>query len=121
MTPTYENAIPTRQTNPAKPSLIGSLFSFDRFITPPLVKIIYIIGLVLIPLAMIGSALAMTLYALVAGAGAGFIMTGFFQVIVSVVASLLMILMLRVYCECVAVLFKINNELQAVRERVGKL
>lgn len=119
MTPTYENAIPTAQTTLAKSSLIGSLFSFDRFITPTIIKIIYIIGLVIIPLAMIGSVLAMFLFAVVKGAGAAFILPAFVQLIVGIITSLLAILMLRIYCECVSVIFKIKEDLQILKRKEG--
>lgn len=117
MTPTLENTFPQNNSTAAKPSLVGNLLGFDRFVTPTLVKIIYVIGLILIPLAMIGSSLAMLLFALVKGAGAAFILPGLVQVVVSVVASLLAILMLRVYCECVAVVFKIKEDVQMLKDR----
>jgi len=119
MTPTYENSIPTGQTVAAKSSLIGSLFRFDKFITPPIIKIIYIVGLVIIPLAMIGSVAAMFLFALVKGAGAAFIMPAFIQLIVGIIASLAAVLMLRIYCECVSVLFQVKEDLQTLKRKQG--
>jgi hypothetical protein len=115
MTPTYENAMPTGRTTTANSSLIGSLFNFDRFITPTIIKFIYIIGLVLIPLATIGSVAAMFLFALVKGAGAAFILPAFIQLIVGIITSLIAILMLRIYCECVAVIFKVKEDLQILK------
>lgn len=117
MTPTIENRIAQNNLTTAKPSFAGSLFGFEKFVTPVLVKIIYIAGLVLIPLAMIGSSLAMFLFALVKGAGAAFILPGIIQVIVSIIASLLAILILRVYCECVAVVFKIKEDVEILKDR----
>lgn len=119
MTPTYENAIPAGRTAPAKQSLIGSLFSFDRFITPTIIKIIYIIGLVIIPLAMIGSVAAMFLFALFKGAGAAFILPAFIQLIGGIIVSLIAVLMLRIYCECVSVLFQVKEDLQILKTKRG--
>lgn len=121
MTPTYENPIANGQTAPAKNSLIGSLFGFDKFITPTVIKIIYFVGLLIIPLAMIGSVAAMFLFALLKGVGAAFILPAFIQLIGGIIVSLLAILMLRIYCECVSVLFQVKEDLQSLKDRGGRL
>lgn len=119
MTPTYESAIPTGQATPAKQSLIGGLFSFDKFITPTIIKIIYIVGLVIIPLAMIGSVAAMFLFALFKGAGAAFILPALVQLVGGIITSLIAVLMLRIYCECVSVLFQVKEDLQILKRKQG--
>lgn len=96
-------------------SFLQNFFNFDSLITTRVIKIVYMLGLVLIPLIMIGGVLATTLFALMAGAGAGVLAIGFVQVIVAVIASLLAILMLRIYCEFIIVVFKINENLQGIR------
>lgn len=121
MTPTMENS-GIMPNSGAKSSALASFFNFDTFITARVIKVIYIIGLVLIPLGTIGSSAAMFLFLLFnGGGGAGTIMRGFFQLAVSVVASLLGILLLRIYCEFIMVIFKINENLQIVRNRGGQI
>lgn len=96
-------------------SFLQNFFNFDSLITTRVIKIVYMIGLVLIPLLLIGGVLATTLFALVAGAGVGVLAIGFVQLIVAVIASLLGILLLRVYCEFIMVVFKIDENLQGIR------
>jgi hypothetical protein len=120
MTPAIQDA--TRKT-----SFLKGFFNFDEFITARVVKIIYIVGLVLIPLVTIGGGVVVAL----GGLAAMFAMmqyltfanavTQIFLIIVQLIASLvacvLGILLLRLYCEFIMVIFKINEHLQALRNR----
>lgn len=115
----------------AKTSFLKGFFTFDEFITARVVKIIYIVGLVLIPLVTIGGGLVVAL----GGLSAMFAMmqyltfvtavTQLFLIIVQLIASLvacvLGILMLRLYCEFIMVIFKINENLQALRNRNAQI
>ena len=123
MTPAIQN--PT-----AKTSFLKGFLNFDEFITARLVKIVYIVGLVLIPLVTIGGGLVVAL----GGLYALFAMMQYFtfanvvtqlfliivQMIIAVVACVLGILLLRLYCEFIMVIFRINENLQALRNRNGQ-
>lgn len=122
MTPAIQN--PTANT-----SFVKGFFNFDEFITARVVKIIYVVGLVLIPLITIGGGLVVALSSLYALFGVYEVLHYSFatvvvqlfliilQLVVSVVACLLGILFLRLYCEFVMVIFRINENLQALRDR----
>ena len=110
-----------------KTSFLKGFFNFDEFITARVVKIIYIVGLVLIPLVTIGGGVVVAL----GGLAAMFAMMQYLtfanavtqlfliivQLIASVVACVLGILLLRLYCEFIMVIFKINEHLQVLRNR----
>lgn len=122
---------PAIQTPTVKTSFLKGFFNFDEFITARVVKIIYIVGLVLIPLVTIGGGLVVALGGLFAMFGMmqyltfATVVTQLFliivQLIVSVVACVLGILLLRLYCEFIMVIFKINENLQALRERNAQI
>lgn len=116
---------PAIQDATTKTSFLKGFFNFDEFITARVVKIIYIVGLVLIPLVTIGGGLVVALGGLYAMFGMmqyltfATVVTQLFliilQLIVSVVGCVLGILLLRLYCEFIMVIFKINENLQALR------
>jgi hypothetical protein len=124
MTPAIEN--PTSKT-----SFLKGFLNFDEFITAPLVKIVYIVGLVLIPLVTIGGGLVVALGGLTVMFGMmqyltfANVVTQLFailvQLIVSILACVLGILLLRLYCEFILVIFKINENLQALRNRNAQI
>lgn len=101
-------------------SFLNRLFNFDEFITSRLIKIIYAVGTVLILLATIGfgglTALGSLFYAL-SHFSFGAVLTALFFFIISLVSGALGVLVLRVYCELIMVIFKINDNLQVIRER----
>jgi hypothetical protein len=116
---------PAIQDATTKTSFLKGFLNFDEFITARVVKIIYIVGLVLIPLVTIGGGLVVALGGLAAMFAmmqyltfASAVTQLFFiivQLIVAVVACVLGILLLRLYCEFIMVIFKINENLQALR------
>ncbi len=118
---------PENQNANAKTSFLKRFFNFDEFITARLVKIVYIIGLVLIPLVTIGGGLVVAvggLFALISMMQyltfATAVTQLFFlllQLVFAVLACVLGILLLRLYCEFIMVIFKINENLQALRDR----
>ena len=95
--------------------------NFDQFITGNVLKIIYLVGLGLILLATIGGGLMYlgTLLIAVANFSLGGILMAFFLFIVNLIIGALLILILRVYCELIMVIFKINENLQTIRDRNG--
>ena len=122
---------PAIQSPTAKVSFLRGFFNFDEFITTRVVKIIYVVGLVLIPLVTIGGGLVVALGGLAAMFAmmqyltfAGAVTQIFFiivQLIASLVACVLGILLLRLYCEFIMVIFKINENLQALRNRNAQI
>ena len=118
---------PAVQDATTKTSFLKGFFNFDEFITARVVKIIYVVGLVLIPLVTIGGGLVVALGGLIAMVGMmqyltfTTVVTQLFLIIVQLIASLIAcvlgILLLRLYCEFIMVIFKINENLQALRNR----
>lgn len=103
-------------------SSLTRLFNFDEFITSRLIKIIYIVGTVLILLITVGAggltAVGSFLVALSSFSFGG-ILAALFFLILSLIGGALGILILRVYCELIMVIFKINENLQVLRDRNG--
>jgi len=127
MTPSIENPASSLDTT-NKPSFLKGFFNFDQFITVRLVKIVYVIGFVLIVLATMVSC------ALAAYGGLDLIISKtswsplfenllrpLFYMAVSIVyyiaAGVLALLLLRLYCEFIMVIFKINENLQGLRNQ----
>ena len=85
---------------------VGSLFSFNRFITPVIVKVLYYIGLLAVLLSsislLIASFAANSVTAIVAG------------VIWTIVSFILGVLAIRVFVEFLILLYDIR---EAVREQ----
>ena len=109
----------------AKGSFLKALFSFDRFVTVPIVKFVFYIGTALILLLTIGGGLYMTLWRVYLAyeyyhAFSGLLSDIFyiiFQAVVAIVSCVMGILLLRLYCEFILAIFKINENLQAMRNR----
>lgn len=122
MTPAMENTIGI-QNSKTSASFLSGLFSFDNFITARLVKILYTVGVALILLATVGGGLIMTLgglYAMFSYGGSGMFGQFFgivFRLIGLLIGGALGILVLRLYCEFLMVIFKINENLQFMRDR----
>ena len=131
MTPVIEQPITTQ--NPiAKTSFLKGFFNFDTFITTRIVKVIYVVGSVLILLVTI-------IYCGLAAYGGldlifsksswfplfEHLLRPLFYMALSILyfigSGLLGILLLRLYCEFIMVIFKINENLQCVRNRNGQL
>jgi len=77
------------------------LLSFNRMITPVFIHVIYWIGIVAVMLAGFGVV-----------AGGGGILKGLLAMVVGVIV-------VRVGCEVLIVLFRINDNLAAIRENKG--
>ncbi len=112
---------PTAAGNPlAKKSFLKRFFAFDEFITARLLKIVYILGSVLIVLYIIGQ-LATVLYLGFQALSNNFHIEKFPGIIGNllffIAQGILALLVLRLYCEFIMVIFKIYENLQAVRNR----
>lgn len=135
MTPTISNPVampnPATVQNPnalpktsAKTSFLRSFFSFDEFITARIVKVFYTIGLLLILLAAvsgIGSTALAFLYAhnyldaIMRFPFIGELVYFILQIAGFIAVGALSILLLRLFCEFILVIFRINDNLQILR------
>jgi len=114
------------ENSAAKTSFLKGLFGFDNFIAARLVKIIYAVGTVLILLVTAGAALMWIVGGLFLlfslspsqfSSFAGQFVFVILQTIITIVAGILGILALRLYCELILAIFKINENLQVLRNR----
>jgi hypothetical protein len=78
--------------------------TFDEFITPRVIQVLFLIGLVLIAVGLIGGLISMVAYS-------------FWQGLVSIITLLASVLLWRVYCELIMVFFDIRAKLQTIAER----
>ena len=77
-----------------------SLFSFDRMVTPVFIHVIYWIGIIAVVLTGIG-----TIHG-------GSVLRGVLGIVTGLIVT-------RVGCEVLIVLFRINDNLSAIRENKG--
>ena len=84
---------------------VGRFLSFDKMMTGSIIKVIYYIGLVLIPLGLLFTGGA----ALFNGQAGGGLLTILIGIPIAV-------LLLRVYCEIFMVMFRISDNLTALRK-----
>lgn len=127
MTPVIEQTSAI-QNPAAKPSFLKGFFNFDNFITVRLVKIVYVLGFVLIVLATMVSC-ALAVYGgldIIISKTSWFplfenLLRPLFNMVLSivyyVVAGVLALLLLRLYSEFLMVIFKINENLQGLRNQ----
>ena len=97
-------------------------FNFDEFITSGLIRIIYIAGSALMLLAAISVGVLPSVGSLIIALGSfslsGILLALFFLTF-SLISGALGMLLLRVYCELLIAIFKINENLQVIREKKG--
>jgi hypothetical protein len=89
----------------------SELLQWDRFITPSIIRVFYWLCLVMVSLA--GLSLILTSFCMMA--------INFFAGLLMLVASMVFILagiiFVRILCELVMVIFRINEHLGAIRDR----
>jgi hypothetical protein len=85
----------------------GELFSFDKMITPVIIRVIYILGLIANAIA----ALVALIGSFTTGSATGILVGLIAAAAILVLGSL----MIRVYCELLILAFKIYDELKAIR------
>lgn len=83
--------------------------SFTDFITLKIVKFIFIIGLVLIGLATV---------AIIFSSFQGSTTTGLFMLILSPVFFIFMVMIHRIYCEILIVIFKVAEYLREIKNKL---
>jgi hypothetical protein len=98
---------------------MGRFLNFDVFITTRIMKILYVVGTILI---IVGSLIAAAvsgvsgiMMAVKDAPGPGLMMV--LMAIAYLIGGVLWALFFRVWCEVLIVAFKINENLQAIRER----
>ena len=117
---------PEIQNTTTKTSFLKGFFGFNEFITERIIKVFYIVGLVLILLSTLGGILMPGLEFLYAHnymdailrfRFIGELLFFILQIIGFVAVGLLSILLLRLFCEFALVIFKINENLQVIRNQ----
>ena len=88
--------------------MLDDFLKFDKMITPVIIKIIFWIGLV----ASVIIALGMIISGLGSRWGGGV------EVLTGLVTLVLGPLMVRIYCELLIVIFKINDSLSEIKENI---
>lgn len=83
-----------------------SFLSFDRFITPSLIQIVFLVGLAVIGLST-----------LIGFFGALFSIGGVVHALFALVAGALGVLLWRVYCELIMVFFDMRTHLEKIAGR----
>lgn len=87
-------------------SLLKSVFTFDKFITPKIITVIYI--LLIIAQVIAGVAFMFS------DRYRGFTITNFF---IGLVVIILGILFIRIFCEVSLIFFRINENLKVIRDK----
>jgi len=101
------------------PSFWKRFLDFSQFITGSVLRIIYLIGVVVISLTtLIGGIMYLgSFFVALTNFSLSGILVALFLFTVNLIGGTLLILVLRVYCEFIMVIFKINENLQAIRDR----
>jgi len=90
---------------------IRDLFQWERFVTPAIIRVFYGVGSVLIVVAGVAgvaSSLQIMTYSFVGG---------IIMALLSLLAAFAAVLALRIACEYVLVMFRMNEHLGALRNR----
>lgn len=93
--------------------MLSGFFSFDTFLFPRIVRLVYILGLVLIGLSLIGGLLG-GLAVLFAET-----VTGLVMIVTTLIGAALGAIVWRLIVELWLVIFSINDNLKAIRDRGG--
>lgn len=86
---------------------VKTFLSFDKMITPAIIKIIFYIGLVISVLGSIG----MIIYGMNAYYGGGV------QVLIGILSLIFSPIIVRVYCELLIIIFKIHESLVEIKNK----
>jgi hypothetical protein len=86
---------------------MGAFLSFDKFVTPAVIKVVYWIGIVGIVISGAVWAIAGAQYSAFAPIGA-------------IVGAILGLFLWRVYCEVIMLWFKIYDEMVGIRKNTAK-
>ncbi len=92
---------------------IGDLFQWERFITPSIIKVFYVLAVVIIVLSGLAAIVSALLTMPVNPIG------GALAAIVAFIAMLAGIVFARLIAELILMVFRINEHLSAIRNRGG--
>jgi hypothetical protein len=97
---------------PSEPVTIGALFdlSFTRFITPSVIKVIYLLGMLMLALLWIVGIVISLTQGFVAFLG---------MLVVGTILLFIYLLMMRVWLELIAVIFRIGDNAKAIASSLG--
>jgi uncharacterized protein DUF4282 len=102
-----------------KPSALGRIINFDEFLTTRILKVVYMVGAALIAfgaVAMGGLTSLVGVFTALSNDSAEGALASLFFLALSLGGGLIGLLLWRVFCEVVIVVFKINENLQAIRD-----
>jgi hypothetical protein len=88
--------------------MLDDFLKFDKMITPVIIKVIFWIGLVASVIIALGMIIS----------GLGSRLGGGIEVLTGLVTLVLGPLMVRIYCELLIVIFKINDSLSEIKENI---
>lgn len=90
--------------------ILSNLLSFDKMISEQIIKLVYYVGLLLIALGFIAS--------LIGAFQAGFV--GFLPaLLMAIIGAALSVLLWRVFCECIIILFRMYARLGDINKTLG--
>ncbi|MBV7433719.1 DUF4282 domain-containing protein [Cardiobacteriaceae bacterium TAE3-ERU3] len=90
--------------------MLKSLFTFDKFITPRAIVVLYWLIIIFSVLGGIG----LMFSGMGSRYGGGFTFAGFLSGLFSIILG---IIMARVWCELIMIFFRINENLEAIRDK----
>lgn len=111
---TYPISPVTSSKNRSDTTFWSRFLNFDEFITTQILKTVYIIGTAIIIFALFGSIIIYTTFGGRESRTVSEIVQGIFAAFVTTLFS---ILLWRMFCELIIVIFKINENLQALRDK----
>ena len=85
----------------------SDLLSFEKLVTPTIIKIVYYIAIVLIVISGL------------IGVFSAFALHGFGSALLALLTTLVGLLACRIYCELVIVLFGLYDRAGEIRDRIG--
>lgn len=91
-------------------SILNNLLSFDKMISEQIIKIVYYIGLLLITIGFIAS-----FFKSFSAGVLGFVPA----VLMAIIGAALSILLWRVFCECIIILFRVYARLGDINQTLG--
>jgi hypothetical protein len=111
---TYPTLPVTSKQNKSETMFWSRFLNFDEFITTQILKAVYVIGTAVIIIALVAGIIMHTTWESRESRSMTEITQGIFATFVIALFSLLL---WRVFCELVMVIFKINENLQAFRDK----
>ena len=98
--------------------LLSRFFTFEEFLTPSFIRVVFIVGIAVFILGSIGGfiSLCVTSYGLVQTSPALGVIVFLLGIVLLLLSTIVYIILWRLYCEFVLVVFKINENLQIIKD-----